>query len=108
MKTLIISLTSCLLLSTAAAQNSSSDALIANPVYIKNCAKCHGKTATGRHFGGPSLVSAKSTAISSDDLHKILNNGKGRMPKFSGKLTTEEIDALVRQIKASTSQERPH
>ena len=74
--------------------------LTANPVFQKNCAKCHGKTAEGRHFGGPSLTMEKSTAMSAADLRTILTNGKGRMPKYAGKLKSEEIDTLVEQIKA--------
>jgi mono/diheme cytochrome c family protein len=31
-------------------------------------------------------------------LRNIISNGKGRMPKYAGKLTPEEIDALVHQI----------
>jgi mono/diheme cytochrome c family protein len=46
----------------ARAQTAASDgSLTASPVYQKNCAKCHGKTAEGRHFGGPPLVSEKTT-----------------------------------------------
>jgi len=87
----------------ASAQTPPSDAtLTANPVYEKNCAKCHGKTAEGRHFGGPSLVSDKATAASTDDLRNVITDGKGHMPKFAGKLTSAEIDTLVQQIKASS------
>jgi mono/diheme cytochrome c family protein len=75
--------------------------LTANPVYQKNCAKCHGKTAEGRHFGGPSLVSEETTSKSTEELRNIITNGKGRMPKYAGKLTPQEIDTLVEQIKAS-------
>jgi mono/diheme cytochrome c family protein len=74
--------------------------LTANPVFQKNCAKCHGKTAEGRHFAGPSLISEKTGATSADDLRNIITNGKGRMPKNAGKLTPEEVDTMVRQIKA--------
>ena len=74
--------------------------LLANPVYVKNCAKCHGKTAEGRHFGGPSLISDKAAAASTEDIRNIIVNGKGHMPKFAGKLTTEEIETLVRQTQA--------
>jgi mono/diheme cytochrome c family protein len=82
------------------AQTFSSDApLTANPVFQKNCAKCHGKTAEGRHFGGPALISEKAAAASAIDLNSIITNGKGHMPKYAGKLTTEEIDTLVQQIK---------
>jgi mono/diheme cytochrome c family protein len=119
------------------AQTAPSDTTLgANPVFQKNCAKCHGKTAEGRHFGGPSLISDKATsdkatsdkatsdkatsdkatsdkatsdkatstkatstkATSTEDLYSIITNGKGRMPKYVGKLTSEEIDILVQQI----------
>ena len=79
-------------------------ALTANPVFQENCAKCHGKTAKGRHFGGPSLTSEKSTAPSATDLRNIITNGKGRMPKYASKLTADEIDTLVQQIKALSKQ----
>ncbi|MGC2185919.1 MAG: cytochrome c [Terriglobales bacterium] len=79
---------------------SSGTTLTANPVFQKNCAKCHGKTAEGRHFGGPSLTFEKSRAMSAADLRTIITNGKGHMPKYAGKLTPEEIDTLVDQIKA--------
>ena len=85
----------------ASAQTPSGATLTANPVYEKNCAKCHGKTAEGRFMGGPSLIADKTTATSADDLRNIITNGKGRMPKYTGKLTAEEIDTLVQQIKAA-------
>jgi mono/diheme cytochrome c family protein len=85
----------------ASAQAPPSDArLTESPVFQKNCAKCHGKSAEGRHFGGPSLVSEKTTAASADELREIITNGKHHMPKYSGKLTPEEINTLVQEIKA--------
>jgi mono/diheme cytochrome c family protein len=38
-------------------------------------------------------------------LHNIIANGKGRMPKYAGKLTSEEIDTLVQQIKTPSKKE---
>jgi mono/diheme cytochrome c family protein len=76
----------------------SDSSLIANPVYTKNCAKCHGKTAEGHRFGGPSLITEKTAGASPDDLRDIIANGKGHMPKFVSKLTSEEIDTLVKQV----------
>jgi mono/diheme cytochrome c family protein len=70
-----------------------------NPVFQNNCAKCHGKTAEGRHFGGPSLVSEKTQSASAEELRNIIANGKGRMPKYAGKLQEVEMDTLVQQIK---------
>ena len=77
----------------------SNSTLSSDSTYQKNCAKCHGKTAEGRHFGGPSLVSEKVSSASPDDLRNIIANGKGRMPKYSGKLSAEEINRLILQIK---------
>ena len=106
MKTSCLSIAVCslilsLALTAVSAQTRPSDvALTANPVFQKNCARCHGKTAEGRHFGGPSLISEKTIATSADDLRNMINNGKGRMPKYASKLTPEEVDKLVEQIKA--------
>jgi mono/diheme cytochrome c family protein len=92
---------SFVLLAVAFAQTPPPDStLTANPVFLKNCAKCHGKRATGRHFGGPSLISDKIVTASTEGLHNTITNGEGRMPKYAGKLTPEEIDNLVRQIEA--------
>jgi len=92
---------SFLALTAASAQTPPTDSgLLANSVYLKNCAKCHGKTAEGRHFGGPGLISAKTAAASVEDIRNVIANGKGHMPKFAGKLTSEEIDTLVKQIQA--------
>ena len=100
MKTLLLTSVLCALF-FAAASAQTETTLTANPVYEKNCAKCHGKTAGGRHFGGPALVSDKVASASADDLRNVIANGKGHMPKFAGKLTPEEIDTLVKQVEAS-------
>ncbi len=91
-------------LTAVSAQTPPTDAtLTANPVFQKSCAKCHGKTAEGHYFGGPSLISEKTSATSADGLRNIITNGKGRMPKYASKLTAEEIDTLVKQIRSSKS-----
>jgi mono/diheme cytochrome c family protein len=88
-------------LTAVSAQNPPVDgSLTANSVFQQHCAKCHGKTAEGRHFGGPSLISEKVATTSTDDLRSIITNGKGRMPKYASKLTMEEINTLVQQIMA--------
>jgi mono/diheme cytochrome c family protein len=89
--------------SAAAAEGQSAATLTTNPVYEKNCAKCHGKNAEGRLMAGPSLRSKKVAAASSDELRTMIANGKGRMPKFGGKLGGGEIDALIRQIEAASA-----
>lgn len=97
----IVACSVLLALTAVHAKTASSDAtLTADPVYQKNCAKCHGKTAEGRHFAGPSLISSKAAAMSTDELRNMIANGKGRMPKFVAKLKPEEIDTLVQQIQS--------
>ena len=86
------------ILPVMAAAQTAAPQLKANPIFEKQCAKCHGKTAEGRHFGGPSLVSGKSTTLSEQELRDVISNGKGRMPKYAGKLSAEDIDTLVHQI----------
>jgi mono/diheme cytochrome c family protein len=91
-----------------AASTTGNGTLTGNPVYQKQCAKCHGKSAEGRHFGGPALSSEKVAAASAekvaaasaDDLRNIISNGKGRMPKYNGKLSAEEINRLILELKA--------
>jgi mono/diheme cytochrome c family protein len=104
LKTFRFSIAACSLFLTIAAafaQNPQpGTSLTANPVFEKNCAKCHGKTAEGRHFGGPSLISGKIAGASPDDLRTTINDGKGHMPKYAGKLTADEIETLVQQIEA--------
>jgi cytochrome c551 len=84
----------------ALAHSAPSASLTANPVYEKNCARCHGKTAEGRFLHGPSLISAKVASATTEDLSTIIANGKGHMPKFKDKLTPERIETLVQQIEA--------
>ena len=98
-KTLAVTIS--LFCAVAADSQTPAPTLTDNPIYVKNCAKCHGKNAEGKHLlGGPSLVDEKATSASADDLKKIITDGKGHMPKYAGKLTPEEIDTLVLQIKA--------
>jgi len=85
----------------AVAQSAPASSLTSNPVYGKNCAKCHGDTAAGRHFRGPSLKSNKVASATAEDLRTIITNGKGHMPKFKDKLSSEQIDDLVQQIEAA-------
>ena len=104
MKAARLAIAVCLVLfalTAGVAQTPPAATLTENPVFQKNCAKCHGKTGEGRHFAGPSLVSEKTTSTSADNLRDIITNGKHHMPKFVGKLTPEEISTLADQIKAA-------
>jgi len=100
----LIAITGCTLFALAAAfaqTPPASQSLTDNPVFKKDCTGCHGKNAQGRFMAGPSLVSDKVAGASLDDLRGIITNGKGRMPKYTGKLTAEEIDTLAQEVKAA-------
>ena len=101
MRTFLLSISFVAFAISATAAQSKASELTTNPIFQKNCAKCHGNTAEGRHFGGPSLVSGKSVDLSADELRAIVSNGKKRMPKYQGKLSAEEIDTLVRLIESA-------
>ena len=104
MKTSQLAVMLCVLFLASIAAHSQSQpsdtTLTTNPVFVKNCAKCHGGNAEGRHFRGPSLISEKVAAASEDSLRNIITNGKGHMPKYKSKLTSDEIDTLVQQVRA--------
>jgi len=100
----VLCCSACIGFSAHAQESKPGSSLTANPVYQNNCAKCHGKSAGGHFMAGPSLVSAKATAMSADELRTIITNGKHRMPKFEGKLQPSEIDALVEQIRSESKQ----
>jgi mono/diheme cytochrome c family protein len=45
------------------------------------------------------LKSAQARALSDEQLRQQIINGKGAMPPFAGRLTPDQIDALVRYIR---------
>src|SRR5580765_518841 len=73
-------------------------------VFKAKCAMCHGASGAGdtgmgkamnlRDLGSPD-VQKQSDA----DLSGIITNGKGKMPKYDGKLTKEQIDSVVQFIR---------
>ena len=86
-------LVSCLAVASAFGQSS----LASDPAYQKQCAKCHGNDANGRHpFGGPSL---HTTQLSVDEVKAVIENGRNKMPAFKSKLSDEQIAALAAEIK---------
>jgi mono/diheme cytochrome c family protein len=64
-------------------------------VFAANCATCHGRD--GR--GGPAPVLADGRVVDDfpdpADQIAFVTNGRGRMPAFGGRLSPEEIEAVV-------------
>ncbi len=65
-------------------------------VYSRNCVGCHG--AAGQGGTGSKLADGVVTTAFPDpaDQFAIIANGKNQMPAFTGKLSDDEIEAVVR------------
>jgi len=73
-------------------------------IYKAKCASCHGpdgkgETSVGKSLKLRSLASAEVQKSSDADLSKVISDGKGKMPAYKGKLSADEIKALVAYIK---------
>ncbi len=63
-------------------------------IYAQLCARCHGADLQGGL--GPPLGPGSNSAIEDDGyLVFTIENGRGRMPSFSGTLTDDQVDLLV-------------
>lgn len=68
------------------------------------CAMCHGadgsaSTGMGKSMGLKPLSSPEVQKTSDADLIALVTNGKGKMPAYKGKLSDEEISAVVKYVK---------
>lgn len=68
------------------------------------CAMCHGadgkaETAMGKTMKIRDLGSAEVQGQSDAELEGIITNGKGKMPKYDGKLSKDQISDLVKFIR---------
>lgn len=73
-------------------------------LYKSKCQVCHGAdgkgTAAGQKMGARDFNSPEVAKQSDADMAKITKEGKGKMPKFEGKLTDDQIKELVKYIRS--------
>ena len=73
-------------------------------LYKSKCQMCHGAdgkgTAAGQKMGARDFHSPEVAKQSDADMAKITKEGKGKMPKFEGKLTDDQIKELVKYIRS--------
>ena len=72
--------------------------------YKAKCASCHGADGSGNTPAGKSMKalpfkSPDIVSASDDDLIADTKNGKGKMPKYAGKLTDAQIKDVVAYIR---------
>ncbi|HVP55440.1 MAG TPA: cytochrome c [Candidatus Eisenbacteria bacterium] len=73
-------------------------------VFKAKCAMCHGadgsaSTGMGKSMGLKPLSSPEVQKMSDADLTALVSNGKGKMPAYKGKLSDDEINAVVKYVK---------
>ena len=76
----------------------------AEALYKAKCQACHGAdgkgSAAGQKLGVHDFHSPEVAKESDADLIKTTKEGKGKMPKFDGKLTDDQIKALIKYIRS--------
>ena len=85
------------LATTSLAQNSGAD------IYKSKCQMCHapdgsgntpaGKSTKARPFDSPEVLK-----LSDDELINVTKSGRAKMPGFAGKLTDDQIKAVIAHI----------
>jgi len=73
-------------------------------LYKSKCQVCHGAdgkgTAAGQKMGAKDFQSPEVAKQSDADLIKVTKEGKGKMPKYDGKLTDDQIKGLIKYIRS--------
>lgn len=73
-------------------------------LFATKCASCHGKdgsgnTAMGKNLKLKDLGSADVQKTSDAELKTVIEKGKGKMPAYGGKLSSAQVDDLVKHIR---------
>ncbi len=100
MKAMICTMSLGMLLAAAIPAVAADDAAA---LYKSKCQVCHGAdgkgTAAGQKMGAKDFQSPEVAKQSDAELAKATKEGKGKMPKYDGKLTKEQIDSVVQFIR---------
>jgi mono/diheme cytochrome c family protein len=75
--------------------------------FQKNCATCHGKDGRARTFKSKHHEHARDLTdprwqddVTDERIFNSIENGKGKMPAFKRRLTTEQINSLVTYVRS--------
>jgi cytochrome c6 len=97
-KAMVVILSFVVVFSTCSLADSGGD------LFKAKCAMCHGpdgkgQTTMGKNLNLKDLGSAEVQKQSDAELTTIITNGKGKMPKYDGKLTKDQISDVVKYIR---------
>lgn len=79
-----------------------SDAPDGKALYAAKCAMCHGVDGVAKPMGKGSASFDNADFQKANDVEKIAGvaiEGKGKMPKFAGKLTPDDAKAIAEYVK---------
>ncbi len=68
-------------------------------LYLKSCARCHGKNLQGKG-NSPEIDQVSLASLGDQRLRLTIQSGKGKMPGFS-KLSPTQVDSLVAYLKGA-------
>jgi cytochrome c6 len=76
----------------------------AQDLYKSKCQMCHGPngqpTAVGKSMGARPFSDPDVVKMSDAELASITSNGKNKMPAYKGKLAEDQVNALVKYVRA--------
>lgn len=95
----------CSIILLAGVLSNASRADNAAEIYHDKCSACHGKhgksdTIFGKNLKIRPLASPEVLAQSDTELATIISKGKGRMPSFERKLSSEQIKQVIDYIRS--------
>lgn len=72
-------------------------------LYKSKCQSCHGAdgkgSPVGQKLGVKDFHSPEIAKLSDEELFKSTKDGKGKMPAYNGKISDDDIKALVKFIR---------
>ncbi len=92
---MVLGIGSAMFLSTAAWAESGAE------TYKAKCAMCHGADGSKENpaMGVKPLSGAEVQKLSDAELTAAVSKGKGKMPAYAGKLTDDQIKAVVAYVR---------
>jgi mono/diheme cytochrome c family protein len=85
-------------------QANAAQASAAITTFKTKCAMCHGPDGAGSEVGKsmnvPDLRSQAVQELTDPELAQVISAGKGGMPSFKSSLTADQIQALVKHVRA--------
>ena len=80
-------------------------------IFKNECLKCHGRdgkgSKRGKKLGTPDFTDAEwQASVTDEQLINSITNGKKKMPKQEGRLSPEEIKAMVKYVRMLTPKKR--